>query len=170
LDKGHKDVKMTDEEMRKIRCWIDLGVPHWGTYQEAYPGSESNLTYRNTWQVQEKKNISDLLLTVGTMPHFDEHGRMSFVSGMRDFAITCSEVHAGVVRVHLSVPSYAEGQAVRIRLYNQKGALVSTLLDKPLTVGNNILTVNTGVRAAGQYLMELRSQGITKTLRFAILK
>jgi hypothetical protein len=170
LDKGHKTVAITDEELRKIRCWIDLGVPQWGTYQEAHPGSEGNLNARNTWLTQEKKNITDYLLTVGTAAPFDGRGGSSCIGGMRDFAIICSRARTGVIRIHLTVPSRAEGQTVRIRLYNQKGALVSTLLDKPLEAGLNTLTFYAGVRAAGQYVMELHSRWITKTVPVAILK
>lgn len=170
LVKGHKDVKMTDEEMRKIRCWIDLGVPRWGTYQEGHNGSEANLVYRNKWIAEEKMNIADLQKTVGTVPQADNHRNMKFKRGMGGFAFSCTALRTGAVRLQLNVPSYADGQNVRINLYNQKGALVCTLLDKPMTAGYMVLTVKTRALAAGQYLMELYSRGAQKTVQVAILK
>ncbi len=35
LEKGHKDVKLSQEDMDKIACWIDLLVPFCGDYMEA---------------------------------------------------------------------------------------------------------------------------------------
>jgi len=35
LEKGHQKVKLTQEEMDKIACWIDLLVPYCGDYTEA---------------------------------------------------------------------------------------------------------------------------------------
>jgi len=32
LDAGHNDVKLTVEEMRRIKCWIDLNCPLWPDY------------------------------------------------------------------------------------------------------------------------------------------
>ncbi|MCY3023703.1 MAG: hypothetical protein NTW87_32380, partial [Planctomycetota bacterium] len=34
LDKGHYDVKLTTEEMRRIKCWTDLNCPLWPDYIE----------------------------------------------------------------------------------------------------------------------------------------
>ena len=34
LDAGHYDVKLTREEMRRVKCWIDLNVPLWPDYIE----------------------------------------------------------------------------------------------------------------------------------------
>jgi hypothetical protein len=40
---GHGDVKLTQEELEKIACWIDLGVPFCGDYYEA-----------NAWSAEER--------------------------------------------------------------------------------------------------------------------
>jgi len=32
LDKGHYEVKLSTEEMRAVKCWIDLNCPLWGDY------------------------------------------------------------------------------------------------------------------------------------------
>ena len=33
LEKGHYDVKLTEAEMRAVKCWIDLNCPLWPDYQ-----------------------------------------------------------------------------------------------------------------------------------------
>ena len=33
LDDGHYDVKLTTEQMRRVKCWIDLNCPLWPDYQ-----------------------------------------------------------------------------------------------------------------------------------------
>ena len=33
LDGGHYDVKLTTEQMRRVKCWIDLNCPLWPDYQ-----------------------------------------------------------------------------------------------------------------------------------------
>jgi len=35
LDEGHTSLRLTREELEKIACWIDLGVPYCGDYLEA---------------------------------------------------------------------------------------------------------------------------------------
>lgn len=32
LNRGHYDVKLTEEEMRRIKCWTDMNCPLWGDY------------------------------------------------------------------------------------------------------------------------------------------
>jgi hypothetical protein len=170
LDKGHKNVNVTDEDLRKIRCWIDLGVPRYGTYQEGHSGSEANLTYRNAWITQEKKNIADFLLTVATEPQDGPNGSAAYYTKSWSLTTVSAICRLGNIRIRLTVPPSADGQKVRINLYNTKGALVRTLLNKPLAAGYNELTFDVGVRAAGQYLVELRSRGVTKTMQVAILQ
>ena len=33
LDKGHNQVKLTRDQVRRIKCWTDLNCPLWGDYQ-----------------------------------------------------------------------------------------------------------------------------------------
>jgi hypothetical protein len=40
LRQGHQGVKVTTEDLDRIRCWIDLGVPYCGDYTEAHDWSE----------------------------------------------------------------------------------------------------------------------------------
>jgi hypothetical protein len=173
LDKGHKDVVVTDEELRKIRCWIDLGVPQYGTYQEAHPGSEANLTYRNAWITQEKKNIADFIKTVGVSYKGDQYGSKGFISsanGGLSFVPLSTVCRSGNLRVRLTVPSGYVGQKIKINIYNFKGTLISTMVNKPLVAGNTILTLDAGTLAAGQYFVELKTREICQTRRVAIIR
>jgi hypothetical protein len=43
LENSHKGVRLSQQEMEKIACWIDLLVPYCGDYTEA-----------NAWTAQEK--------------------------------------------------------------------------------------------------------------------
>lgn len=43
LEQGHEDVKLGQEELRKIACWIDLLVPYCGDYLEANGWSQEEL-------------------------------------------------------------------------------------------------------------------------------
>lgn len=64
LEKGHKRVRLTPEEMDKIACWIDLLVPYCGDYREAGAWTpeereryEHFLNKRRTLAEQEQENI-----------------------------------------------------------------------------------------------------------------
>jgi hypothetical protein len=66
LDSGHNDVVMTKEEMDKIRCWIDLGVPSAGDYTEGYSvankaATDARIANRRAWEAQEKLNIAEFV-------------------------------------------------------------------------------------------------------------
>jgi hypothetical protein len=45
LEKGHKKVNMSKQEMDKLRTWIDLAVPFCGTYDEANIWSDEEITW-----------------------------------------------------------------------------------------------------------------------------
>ena len=62
LEDGHKETKMTQEEMDKIRCWIDLGIPGVGHYGEGFSEADSlaveaRIALRREWEEQERLNI-----------------------------------------------------------------------------------------------------------------
>ena len=46
LDAGHYDVKLTRDQMHRVKCWIDLNCPLWPDYQERMkrPAPETALT------------------------------------------------------------------------------------------------------------------------------
>ena len=43
LERGHKQVKVSPEELEKLACWIDLLVPYCGSYIEANAWTESEM-------------------------------------------------------------------------------------------------------------------------------
>jgi hypothetical protein len=168
LTNGHKDVVMTDEEMRKIRCWIDLGVPQWGTYKEAHQGSENNLSIRNAWLTEEKKNIADFIENTPIVTTYDKPSAIQNI--VNDNILKCIVLRSGILRVHFNVPVYADGQMCKINLYNQNGVLVTTLLNKKVATGSNEIIFKTSGKTSGQYLLELRSRGVRKAVPIAIIR
>lgn len=67
LEKGHYSVVMSREELDKIACWIDLGVPFCGDYAEAAAWSEKEmekhqryLAKRRAMDEMERKSIEEL--------------------------------------------------------------------------------------------------------------
>ena len=47
LTQGHKKVKLSREELDKIRAWINLAVPFCGDYYEAAAWNEKDKKYYN---------------------------------------------------------------------------------------------------------------------------
>jgi len=66
LMSGHEDVEMTQEEMDKISCWIDLALPHSGEWTEGMT-PEDRESYmrvyqkRLDWEKQEAVNIQEYI-------------------------------------------------------------------------------------------------------------
>lgn len=50
LERGHGGVKLSEEERRKLSCWIDLNIPYCGDYQEAH-----------AWSAEEQAKYSHFL-------------------------------------------------------------------------------------------------------------
>jgi hypothetical protein len=68
LVRGHAAVTLTQEELDKIACWIDLGVPFCGHYVEASawpPRAQAEYAYyqhkRDRMAAIEQENIAMLL-------------------------------------------------------------------------------------------------------------
>ncbi len=68
LEKGHNDVKLSQEEMDKIACWIDLLIPYCGDYYEANAWNSGEMRKYNRYQAKrekmeavERKNIESFL-------------------------------------------------------------------------------------------------------------
>jgi hypothetical protein len=60
LEKGHKGVTLTQEDMHKVACWIDLGVPFCGDYREANAWSPEELqTYEHFLQKRQRMAESE---------------------------------------------------------------------------------------------------------------
>jgi hypothetical protein len=72
LEQGHEGVKLSQEEMDKIACWIDLLVPYCGDYTEANAWTREEsakydhfLKKRERMREIERKNIEELAATMG---------------------------------------------------------------------------------------------------------
>lgn len=66
LEKGHEKVKMTQEEMDKISCWIDLALPHSGDWTEGMTPEDKEIYMkvykkRLDWEKQEALNIQEYI-------------------------------------------------------------------------------------------------------------
>jgi hypothetical protein len=66
LENGHADVKMTQEEIDKISCWIDLALPHSGDWTEGMTPEDKEIYMRvykkrQEWKEQEAVNIEDYI-------------------------------------------------------------------------------------------------------------
>jgi hypothetical protein len=66
LEKGHEKVKMTQEEMDKISCWIDLALPHSGDWTEGMTPEDKEIYVkvykkRLDWEKQEALNIQEYI-------------------------------------------------------------------------------------------------------------
>ena len=62
LEDGHQKVKLTQEELDKISCWIDLALPHSGEWTEGMTPADKDIymnVYRKRmdWRGQEAENI-----------------------------------------------------------------------------------------------------------------
>ncbi len=68
LEKGHFDTRLSREELDKIACWIDLGVPYCGDYTEANTWNEGETAKyarfqkkRDRMEKMENRNIEALI-------------------------------------------------------------------------------------------------------------
>ena len=75
LEKNHRGVSMTREEMEKICCWIDLLVPYCGDYREANAWTpEESARYehyfqkRRSMQAEEDANIDAFISEKSSPP------------------------------------------------------------------------------------------------------
>jgi hypothetical protein len=76
LAEGHHDVKLTQEELDKVACWIDLLVPYCGDYTEANAWNEADQAKyayfqrkRDRLEQIERRHIEDLVRRT-TDPNF----------------------------------------------------------------------------------------------------
>jgi len=66
LKSGHEKVQMTQDEMDKISCWIDLALPHSGDWTEGMTPEDKEsymrvYARRLDWEKQEAANIQEYL-------------------------------------------------------------------------------------------------------------
>ncbi len=55
LEKGHNKVELSNEELDKIKCWIDLLIPFCGDYYEANAWGDRGLEFYNKYQAKREK-------------------------------------------------------------------------------------------------------------------
>jgi hypothetical protein len=72
LEGGHKDVKLSREELDMIACWIDLGVPYCGSYLEA-----------NAWTEEEMKRYERVAEKRRQMEEIDQDNIRALL-GLKD--------------------------------------------------------------------------------------
>jgi outer membrane protein assembly factor BamB len=65
LEAGHQGVRLSQDEMDKLSCWIDLLVPFCGDYTEGFDGQNlarynQCLDKRKRWEAEEVRNIEEL--------------------------------------------------------------------------------------------------------------
>jgi hypothetical protein len=66
LESDHEDVRMTQEEMDKISCWIDLALPHSGEWTEGMTPEDRECYMkvyqkRLDWEQQEAANVREYI-------------------------------------------------------------------------------------------------------------
>lgn len=66
LEKGHEKVVLVREELEKIACWIDLAVPHSGSWTEGMTPEDEEIYQRvrqrrEDWRREEAANLADYL-------------------------------------------------------------------------------------------------------------
>ena len=59
LEKGHKGVKLSGEELDKLACWIDLLVPYCGDYREANAWTEEEMKKYERY-AEKRRGMEDL--------------------------------------------------------------------------------------------------------------
>ncbi len=59
LDAGHEDVKLSQEEVDKLACWIDLAVPYCGDYFESNLWTANDLQNYNS-RLAERARLTSL--------------------------------------------------------------------------------------------------------------
>lgn len=77
LESGHEGVEMTQEEMDKISCWIDLALPHSGEWTEGMTPEDRNsymrvYQKRMDWEKQEAANVQAYIDDLPTSDRFGE--------------------------------------------------------------------------------------------------
>ena len=73
LERGHNNVKLSSEDLRRIATWIDLLVPYCGTYTEGLEGEhlakyQHFAAKRRRWEEVEDGNIDALVRQGATRP------------------------------------------------------------------------------------------------------
>ena len=175
LASGHYGVDMTREEMDKIRCWIDLGVPHSGAYTEGMSAGDSanterNLAFRRAWEAEEQVNIQAYIAAVGTGSE-EEHQYKGSIPIGEGWMLTARYKTTGSLHVMFSVPRLANHQTVQINLYNIRGVLVQSFMKECVPSGYHSCSFPIhNSDGSGQYFVRLKAGEFKKVVPVVIFK
>ena len=167
LENGHKEVSMTKEEMDKIKCWIDLGVPHFGSYTEGVIGHERDIEnamkLKQDWEDKEKENIQAYIAA-------GQNGAVSAQISPKVASVGPASMNASCVMkrgvLHLQLPR-APGNAsvaAKISVYSVHGRL---LYQKELSLSSNRAishTADLGKAAQGPVVVKIAAPFFSKAL------
>jgi hypothetical protein len=162
LENGHKDVKMTKEELDKLRCWIDIGVPSSGSYDEGMSAADkskyaSNMSKRKLWEDEEKKILQSYITTVAA-GDYRESGINNFYGAKnRDFTAYINE-NSRCLNVRFNAPFMSNDKNVRIELHDIQGRCIRKLPNINILPGTRMLSVPVGTLASGQYIVKIICQ------------
>ncbi|MCK4293237.1 MAG: hypothetical protein KAY65_08570 [Planctomycetes bacterium] len=132
LEDGHNDVKLSQEEMDKIACWIDLLVPYCGDYMEDNCWNEDELNKylhfqakRDMMAVAEAQNIRRLISPAKPAPGLLPSGE-EIRNPYRNVALNPRDVqgyarswpHASSNSEYHNMPAFAARNAINGRTEN----------------------------------------------------
>jgi hypothetical protein len=94
------------------------------------------------------------------------------VHGEKAWEVTpvCAVNRSGTLRIRLGVSFYADGKVVGIKLYNIKGELTDISLAVRMSAGTTTVALPRKGLSAGQYIVEVRSQEVRKTVMVPVLQ
>jgi hypothetical protein len=184
LEAGHKDVKLTSEELRKICCWIDIGIPSSGDYIENLirPSIEAKIAERmkerRNFDVWEKKNIDAYLNDNPPVKQFQPLVRERVKINSQLWAYPNPFTDATVLQ--FSIPSSVESlkkcdSRWRLSLHDCSGRFLGTISEGVVTSSEQSVHLNSGnsgiyKMAIGTYICILHAPGIEQAIRIVRIK
>ncbi len=153
LENGHNDVNLTKEEMDKLSCWIDLGIPFAGDYREGLSddqihGMRSILERTDAYEQAERESIAAFIAAGQPSGEVSENGPRRFEPTAPDGLMTG---HKGA-------------SALIVR--DLRGRVVYRTTPENLTAGK----LNTKNLPSGCYLVELRTRTGTVVRRLPVTR
>jgi Tol biopolymer transport system component len=181
LEAGHKDVKLTSEELRKICCWIDIGIPSSGDYIENLnrPSVEAKIAdrmkERANFDVWEKKNIDAYLND--NPPVKDLRPVMNQRVKIYNQLWAYPNPFTDATLLQFTVPSSLKKNDSRwsLSLHDCAGRFLGTIGEGYITGSEQTVRLNSGTggmckMAIGTYFCILHAAGIEQTVRIVRIK
>jgi hypothetical protein len=167
LLKGHKEVKLTANELKILACWIDLEAPHAGTYDSYMPTTDAQ-KYKSLeataqkWYDIEAKNVKDLaaLQLVDVIP--DNHGSLKAIVAAKRFTIGYLPTTRALV-----LNRSCQGNLILVDL---KGKVVSRFNLSDLHPSGNVTVSLPASISAGLYLARFESINGIQQAKISITK